>query len=611
MEDFKFNNIDEIKTWLDKIQAFDSNGKLTSKASLNLRKMPIAINSIKNLLNLDSDNVSELLYNIYNENCNKFCEVCGNPVKFLGFTSGYRKTCSKNCANILTVNEGYNTKLEKYGDSKYNNSNKTKNTKLEKYGNSSYVNPEKAKNTKLERYGSSTYNNIDKAKETNRYKYGVDYVFKNKDVKEKIKRSLNDHYGVNSPMQSDKIKKVYTDNFKINHGCNWPQQNPEIHKKQCGRRGMSSPENKLYNFLKNRNFNFLYEYSINGKNFDFAIFNNNKLSLLVEIDGEYYHGLTSDYDGKHVRGDSDHERFLKYPDGVKFIACDSTNIEKCFDEILSIYNISYDEWINSVIDSLPKSFPYPDYSEKRLRSDYKKLCEYNYNSYQKLGISTINNFHKSIWKAHIKNLPSPYEAWENKELLKKCVKNRFIYSSKLSSQNILNGFSVCKIAPRVSLFNPSYAKYLILKYLSNYNEIFDPFSGFSGRLLGACSLNKRYIGQDINKDHVHESNQIIEFHNLNAIVIQKDILNSEGTYECLFTCPPYSGKEHWNIKNDEIEKTCDEWIGECLNRFICSQYLFVVDNTEKYKDYIVEIKENKSHFGKNEEKVILIKNRTL
>ena len=58
MEDFKFNNIDEIKTWLDKIQAFDSNGKLTSKASLNLRKMPIAINSIKNLLNLDSDNVS-------------------------------------------------------------------------------------------------------------------------------------------------------------------------------------------------------------------------------------------------------------------------------------------------------------------------------------------------------------------------------------------------------------------------------------------------------------------------------------------------------------------------------------------------------------------------
>ena len=36
------------------------------------------------------------------------------------------------------------------------------------------------------------------------------------------------------------------------------------------------------------------------------------------------------------------------------------------------------------------------------------------------------------------------------------------------------------------------------------------------------------------------------------------------------------------------------------------KYLFVVDETEKYKNYIVETIENKSHFGSNFEYVILI-----
>ena len=70
---------------------------------------------------------------------------------------------------------------------------------------------------------------------------------------------------------------------------------------------------------------------------------------------------------------------------------------------------------------------------------------------------------------------------------------------------------------------------------------------------------------------------------------------------------PICGKEHWNKDNDEIEKSCDEWINICLNKYNCKKYLFVVDKTEKYKNNIIETLENKSHFGKNNEYVILIK----
>ena len=75
-----------------------------------------------------------------------------------------------------------------------------------------------------------------------------------------------------------------------------------------------------------------------------------------------------------------------------------------------------------------------------------------------------------------------------------------------------------------------------------------------------------------------------------------------GEYESLFTCPPYENKEIWN--NSDVNMTCDQWIDECLKRFKCKKYLFIVDYTDKYKDHVIETIENKSHFGSNYEYVL-------
>lgn len=160
----------------------------------------------------------------------------------------------------------------------------------------------------------------------------------------------------------------------------------------------------------------------------------------------------------------------------------------------------------------------------------------------------------------------------------------------------------------MSKFNPVLARYLILKYLSNYNYVFDPFSGFSGRLLGTLSCNKHYIRQDLNENAVDESNQIIRFLDAaeNAEITVKDILQSHGKYECLLTCPLYYTKE---IYNKETEfKTCDEWITECLQRFNCNRYVFVVDQTFKYKNHVTEEIKHTSHLTKTKEQVVVIDN---
>jgi hypothetical protein len=123
-------------------------------------------------------------------------------------------------------------------------------------------------------------------------------------------------------------------------------------------------------------------------------------------------------------------------------------------------------------------------------------------------------------------------------------------------------------------------------------------------MLGCCSLGKKYIGQDINEEQVLYSNQIIDFLKLSATVIQKNIFESNGEYDCLFTCSPYGLKEIWN--KEETNLSCDEWIDVCLNNFKCKKYLFVVDKTEKYEKNIVGEITNRSHFGSNTEKVVLI-----
>lgn len=113
-----------------------------------------------------------------------------------------------------------------------------------------------------------------------------------------------------------------------------------------------------------------------------------------------------------------------------------------------------------------------------------------------------------------------------------------------------------KLHLKYQYLNQKLAERLIKDYLNEYDTVFDPFSGFSGRMIGAMNCHKKYIGQDINELHVKESNEIIKYKNYNNCIVNvQDLLTDiNKNYDCLFTCPPYGGKEHWNKDNDEVEK---------------------------------------------------------
>lgn len=392
-----------------------------------------------------------------------------------------------------------------------------------------------------------------------------------------------------------------------------PSQNPETRRKIFQKQEMSLPEKKIFSFLKNREFDFQYNSQLDdiGKFWDFIIFKNGHPKIIVEIDGEFVHGLTQDANSGHVNGVKDAERFQKIDEDIIYLQCDSKNVEELQIEILRVFDLDYQKWIGEIVERcLSMDFPFPSYEEKRMRRDYQNLCKqqsYKRNFYT--GNSIILNFHRSIYHSHREGQPSPYQAWQDKKTLERCVKNRFIYSSNLSSVGIARGFEMNRIASRVSVFQPSLARMIIWRYAMDCETIIDPFSGFSGRMLGSTSLNKMYYGFDIRKDVIDESQQVVDFLQLKNVVLGvKDIINDSygGEYDLLLTCPPYENKEIWF--DDQKNHHVDFYIDLTIKKIKAKKYIFIIDDVEtEYEKYLVDYVHNQSHFGRNKEKLIFIK----
>jgi hypothetical protein len=498
-----------------------------------------------------------------------------------------------------------------------------------------------------------------KAKDTCIKKYGVDHPLKSKIIQDKISQTNLKKYGTKYPVQTQEVKdKIWLTNLILRGvpsagilaGGNSKEENLALSQIEDVIECFQSVDPKLIEQFEKFNINlieddikeikqleeafkngilstvFTYkrQYYIpfrdipnKGHTFDFAIFKDGVLNLLIDYDGEYFHADGQhEYNGLQSKEERDTNRLLSLPEEVKYFIINIYNKSTAIVEITKILNWDYNEWVDDqFINCRALGFPKLDYEDEILQKSWSNLLRYkkpidkyiNRTSRSGIGDRIIHHFNKSIYKSHLKGSISPYEAWNNDELLLKCIKNRFIYINKANPFKVLQGFNINKLAQKVSVFSAGNAKALVEEYINDCNIIFDPFCGYAGRLLGVCSTGKIYIGQDINETVVKENNKVIDYFHLKAEIIQKDILESKGEYDCLFTCPPYGNREIWWDNGKEIisEYSSEEWVDICLERFKCRKYLFVVDQTCKKYDSVVSFR-NKSHFGINYEKVILI-----
>lgn len=144
------------------------------------------------------------------------CDICGKEkqlqyVKYIKNTKNLtiKYCCSRKCGDFKFKN----SKLKKYGDKNYVNSDKSKETKLIKYGNENYNNREQAKETCLEKYGveftSQISTHAEKSKQTMMKNYGVNYTLQSAELRNKCKKTMLIKYNNENYRNSAKIKETH------------------------------------------------------------------------------------------------------------------------------------------------------------------------------------------------------------------------------------------------------------------------------------------------------------------------------------------------------------------------------------------------------------------
>lgn len=515
---------------------------------------------------------------------------------------------------------------------------KRKQTNLKKYGvENLFKDVERIKQFRKEKLGVENVSQLESVKEKKKQnslkKFGTENPTQSEIVKNKIKCTNLKKYGTESALASEAIKEKIKQTNRTKYGYDYHTQTPEfkahlkaIWQDKKKRQELSKKVSKTWSQKSAEELRRIrakaykaYEYQdeIFDSSWELAVWiwaNETGKNIKHEptcIEYEYdsiKHKYFPDFeiDGKLIEVKGDHFFNEK---GEMICPFDSTKNGIYEAKHLEALKCGVEFWRDNEIR------PILNWVEQKYTEDFLRIFETNLDfpfeeSIGKTDLSLIRYFHKSLNYANKKGKLSPFKAWQDKRLVEKSARNRLKYVGNCKPKSIVKGFSVAQIAPRVSVFKPSTAERLIKTYLNDFSEIFDPFSGFSGRMLGAVRCNKVYIGQDINEDHIQESNEIIKYKELkNCSVRVQDILTDVvQTHECLFSCPPYGAKEHWNKDNDEVEKTCDEWIDICLSKYNCKRYLFVVDETEKYKDKVVEVLQTETLYGSRSEYVIQIQN---
>ena len=371
----------------------------------------------------------------------------------------------------------------------------------------------------LEKYGvdnpSKAPEIVEKIKEKNKEIFKLD-----SEVWERQRQTMKEKYGVEFALQSDEVQDRMKENNLKKYGVEYTTMVPEIKHRMLSNKGHTEPEQICENYLKEKGYSFVYEYEYNGKSFDFGVFKGDNLELLIEIDGEYFHGLNSDKDAKYAGGYTDYLRvrkLRKLENNVKLLVIDSKKLKRNLSLIDKYFNESYEKYKETIYNLLPLEFPYYNFTDKRLKKDYNKLCTYeNMRVRARLGESSILNFHRSIFEQSNGNLISCKDAWQDKELLKRMIDENLIYASEYSSQSLLDNFKNNPYVYRPKILSPSLAKIIIDTYLPNEEIIYNPSDNYSSLLLGSCALNKRYICKCKNIQLTEETQNLIDFHSLDA-----------------------------------------------------------------------------------------------
>ena len=143
-----------------------------------------------------------------------------------------------------------------------------------------------------------------KTQQTNIEKYGCNCVFKNEDIKNKIKQSMKDTYGVEYTIQNPTSKEKFHNTMRERYGVDWYSQSDEFSKKYWitrlanGHYQVSKVEKDMCEMLISLYGDNVYPSYVYDRICMDCMVNINGCKIDIEYDGQYWHKDRYDKDIK-------------------------------------------------------------------------------------------------------------------------------------------------------------------------------------------------------------------------------------------------------------------------------------------------------------------------
>jgi LAGLIDADG-like domain len=203
---------------------------------------------------------------------------------------------------------------------------------------------------------------------------------------------------------------------------------------------------------------------------------------------------------------------------------------------------------------------YPDNNARVIKS-WKKLCDFqpdlsNNNLFNNSSLATdiCKYFCHKFYDATEVGNTTMREIFANDDLLRALVQNRLGMDWKdpendetfnISFRMMIQGMRSMRLVPAISIFKPDVAKYLCMKYSNENDVVYDYSAGWGGRMLGAASCNRQYIGVDPwTTDELQEIADFLELKNVQLIADgSENVKLNENSVDFSFSSPPYFNQE--------------------------------------------------------------------
>lgn len=362
--------------------------------------------------------------------------------------------------------------------------------------------------------------------------------------------------------------------------------------------GKSKEEDNLYKELCNifGSENVERQYTIGGFSFDFKITRKDKygtFTQLVELNGTFYHNnkpfTGSTYDIEMYNN-------MKALGGLKAKIADKwryTDVNK--------YNYCITHNLNLTVIYFSTK-PQIEYNNCELTNIYNNIRK------SKLDYTNVSKYNDIVYhfcyKEIFKNVIDIFRS----DKIFKYLGNRIRYAYQngrgchiITQQKLLTDFN------KYSSMYSTYTMHPIQNIRTFINEfgiksIGDPFAGWGHRMIGAHSIDCKYVGCDCNEVQVQNLFNIKHF--LNSINDTSIVINtgnsvnypvSQYEYEAIFTCPPYYNDEIYSDKiyslensttysdfKNNIATTICNWINPNVK-------VIGIQFTNKYEDCIDEL----------------------